>query len=348
MIHSLSFISIMVFTIIVIQIIISKYYPKLILNDYLFTSIIIFFFLYLFTKNITISLFGTLFTFLLNTFLHYQKMNYENPSEDLLFTDSRIFIPFILFLSLFIYFIPNDVSNKINIINMIIIFYIVYSLFEWFLHKYVMHAKDEDIFYKKMKDVPIIENYINDSKKSHIIHHIETDCDMKLKEDHKHKEGLFFHWKVFLPVYIINITVLFLLFIIFKIPLAKYHILWIGAIIVFIYMLLWNKTHAQMHQQQVDITLKEGPSDYNMIPIKWYLNLIYLNHVKHHLQKGDMKGNYNVVMIGADEWLGTNVKMIDNREYCKDPEKKNENICKVDKYQYIPLDKIQDVVIKME
>ncbi len=195
---------------------------------------------------------------------------------------------------------------------MIIVFYIVYSLFEWFLHKYVMHAKDEDIFYKKMKNVPIIENYINDSKKSHIIHHIETDCDIKLKEDYKHKEGLFFHWKVF------------------------------------IYMLLWNKTHAQMHQQQADITLKEGPSDYNMIPIKWYLNLIYLNHVKHHLQKGDMKGNYNVVMIGADEWLGTNVKVIDNREYCKDPEKKNENICKVDKYQYIPLDKIQDVVIKME
>ncbi len=86
--QSLSNIFIMVFIIIVIQIIISKYFPQLILNDYLFTSIIIFFFLYSFTKNITISLFGTLFTFLLNTFLHYQKMNYENPSEDLLFTDS--------------------------------------------------------------------------------------------------------------------------------------------------------------------------------------------------------------------------------------------------------------------
>jgi len=346
--HSLSYITVMIFIIILIQIILSKYYPQLILHDYLYTSILIFIFLYSFSRNIVISLFGTLITFLLNTFLHYQKMKYEYPNENLLFTDSKIFVPFILLLSIMVYYIPESWYKTINVLNMIIIFFIIYSILEWFLHKNVMHAHKYNGFYIATKDIPIIGNFVNESNISHITHHKETENDMTLKETHTDKGALFFHWKVFLPVYIMNIIVLSLLFMIFRIPTPKYHILWIGAIIVFIYMLLWNKTHAQMHQQQVDITLKEGPSDYNMIPIKWYLNLIYLNHVKHHLQKGDMKGNYNVVMIGADEWLGTNVKMIDNREYCKDPEKKNENICKVDKYQYIPLDKIQDVVIKME
>ncbi len=86
--HSLSYVTVMIFIIIIIQIILSKYYPQLILHDYLYTSILIFIFLYSFSRNIVISLFGTLITFLINTFLHYQKMNYENPSEDLLFTDS--------------------------------------------------------------------------------------------------------------------------------------------------------------------------------------------------------------------------------------------------------------------
>lgn len=294
-----------------------------------------------------ISLFGTLITFLINTFLHYQKTDWNNSNEYLLLTDTRIFIPFILLLSIMVYIIPQKFYEKIKIINMVILFYIIYSLLEWFIHKYVMHAKNEDIFYQKMKDVPFIEYFINDSKKSHFIHHVETEHDMKLKDSYENKDGLYFKWNVFLPIYIINITLLFILFILFKIPVRKIHILWIGIVIVFTYMLLWNKTHAKMHQQPVDISLKEGPSDYDIIPIQWYLQLIYLNHVKHHLQKGDKKGNYNVVMLGADEWLGTNVKVIDNREYCKIPEKKNESICQNDKYQYIPLDKIQEFVIKM-
>lgn len=363
--NSLSYFSIIIFIIIILQIVISQYFPNLLLNDYLYSSLFIFFFLYIFTKNIVISLFGTLITFLINTFLHYQKTDYKNPNEYLLLTDTRIFIPFIILLSMIVYHIPEKWFKTINIINMILIFFIIYSILEWFIHKNVMHAHKFNEFYIATKGVPVISNFVDESNKSHITHHIETENDMTLKETHTDKNSLFFQWKVFLPVYILNIIVLFILFILFKIPLPKIHILWISIIIVFTYFLLWNKTHAKMHQQTVDITLKEGPSDYDIIPIQWYLRLIYLNHVKHHLQKGDKKGNYNVVMIGADEWLGTNVKVIDNREYCKFPssggqhrestlsgfcklpEKKNESICQNDKYQYIPLDKIQELVIRM-
>ena len=46
----------------------------------------------------------------------------------------------------------------------------------------------------------------------------------------------------------------------------------------------------------------------------------------HHLQKGDKKGNYNVILLGADEWFGLNNKIVDNVEYCK--VNRHEHICK--------------------
>ena len=41
------------------------------------------------------------------------------------------------------------------------------------------------------------------------------------------------------------------------------------------------------------------------------------------MRKGDNRGNYNVILLGADEWFNKNNKSIDNIEFCiKNPTNK--------------------------
>jgi hypothetical protein len=80
-----------------------------------------------------------------------------------------------------------------------------------------------------------------------------------------------------------------------------------------------------MHEYEIEYSIKEGPYDENLFTIDPVKDLLLENHQKHHLQKGDEKGNYNVIILGADEWFGYNVQKVDNKEYCKSHT--NEKIC---------------------
>jgi len=104
----------------------------------------------------------------------------------------------------------------------------------------------------------------------------------------------------------------------------SYSFLFILCIIVtFIWEYLWNKVHVKMHNYEINYSIKEGPYDENLFNLDIFKNILLQNH---HLQKGEKKGNYNVIVLGADEWFGYNNKKIDNYEYCKT--NMNEKICK--------------------
>ena len=75
-----------------------------------------------------------------------------------------------------------------------------------------------------------------------------------------------------------------------------------------------------------EYSIIKGPYDNGFFNLNYINYLLYDNHKKHHLQKGSKKGNYNVIILGADEWFNTNVYKVDNKEYCETHQ--NEQICK--------------------
>ena len=91
----------------------------------------------------------------------------------------------------------------------------------------------------------------------------------------------------------------------------------IGIVITFIYEYLWNKVHTHMHNYETEFSIIRGPYDENLFNLGFMKDILYDNHKNHHLQKGQKKGNYNVILLGADEWFGFNNKIIDNIGYCK-------------------------------
>ena len=90
---------------------------------------------------------------------------------------------------------------------------------------------------------------------------------------------------------------------------------------------MWNKIHPKFHDYEVQkLSIKYGPHDNGLFDTSFFQKLLYRNHEAHHIQKGEKKGNYNIILLGADEWMNRNVKTIDNIEYCKTHQE--EEICK--------------------
>jgi hypothetical protein len=67
---------------------------------------------------------------------------------------------------------------------------------------------------------------------------------------------------------------------------------------------VWNGIHPGMHEYDGGRpNILSKPFGVGKVAKE---NILHLNHEKHHLVKGERKGNYNVVMLGMDEILGTN------------------------------------------
>ena len=74
-----------------------------------------------------------------------------------------------------------------------------------------------------------------------------------------------------------------------------------------------------------------------------YFNWANKNHIYHHLQKGDRKGNYNIILPGADILFGTYNTCIDNTEYCNkdDLSEYDKKLCKLQKENIVPISGIK-------
>ena len=264
---------------------------------------------YLYNKNYNLSLFNSLTIFLLLTIFNY-NYNY-------------LFIAVILFFISIIF--KFNLKKNINFINFILLFYICVSIIEFLAHKYVMHCDANSLLTKFMEYIPFINKQYFLTCEKHIQHHMEVEPDMSLNNN-KYKESLFMGWNIFIHLFI----VFFLSGLLSKI-ISKYNIsykfLFIFCIIMtFIWEYLWNKVHVRMHDYEINYSIKEGPYDNNLLNLDIFKDLLLQNHQNHHLQKGERKGNYNIIVLGADEWFGYNNKKIDNSEYCETH--MNEKICK--------------------
>jgi hypothetical protein len=150
----------------------------------------------------------------------------------------------------------------------------------------------------------------------HLQHHLEVEPDMKLN-DLKYKASLFMGWNIFIYLFFIFLICFLSARMISGYPISNFYIVFLSLIASFIWEYLWNKIHVKMHEYEIEYSIKEGPYDENLFNTDDVKDMLLKNHTYHHLQKGDTKGNYNVIVLGADEWFGFNNKTIDNTEYCK-------------------------------
>ena len=164
---------------------------------------------------------------------------------------------------------------------------------EYLIHKYIMHNEDTGIY-----------------GEYHIIHHKYCDDNMNLVgkdfDEYKklgYEENLTFS---FLEVFLVSIFVLIFTFIFIKSypkKLNTYFLAVIPTIYILYTWIMWNSIHPYIHKRcgreftifSLPCSLTKSFAE-NTLFGKW----LHQNHVKHHLYKGNAKGNFNITIPGAD------------------------------------------------
>ena len=300
-----------IFLILIIKSIALKYNN----DSYLINLILIFNFSYYYSSNYKVSLAISLLHLLLTTFIKY--INHKKAK----IVNSIIFI-------FIVYYIQNIITFITPFIEIIIfscISYILFSICEWSIHKNIMHCNKKSLFFN-MISIFDTNKVIEETCTHHIEHHIDVKPDMNLFKVPR-KDSLFMGWKISKYIFLFVLLSLIISKYISGINTSYTKIIILGIIFTIFWSYLWNKIHPLMHNYKGEYSIKEGPYE-NILDFNFLNNIFYKNHSNHHLQKGNTKGNYNIIVIGADEWFGTNVIKVDNREYCKNPAVAHEAICK--------------------
>ena len=281
---------------------------------------------YTFTHQFDLSLFVTLIILFVRTIYRYNASEEDlKPENYNNLKNTSLFILGLGFIYASIHFRKN-LKQYIPITNFILLSYIIISIMEFTVHKYVMHCKNNSYLNYIISKIP----YLDNTCKYHATHHINVNTDMSVsdkKEDPLNDSKFRMGWNIY-PLLVVT----FGISIIFAKNVSGYKISFmnIGILsgsIVFLWEYLWNKTHVAMHNFDYDYSIKKGPYDEGVLNTEMIKNLLYKNHAAHHAQKGDKKGHYNVIFLGADEWFNSNSMIIDNTEYCKTH--MEEKACKV-------------------
>ena len=284
-------------------------------DSYLINFFVIFNISYFYSQNYKISLTISLLHLLITTFLRYMFPNKAKIICGIIF----------LFILFYVENIIKFITPFIELINFIGLSYVLLSTCEWLIHKYIMHCNKKSFVYNILSLIDP-NKVIEDTCDKHIEHHKEVKPNMTLSKL-SYKKSLFMGWQVAIYIFLFVLITLLLSRYITNIKINKYKLLLLAIILTLIWCYLWNKMHPLMHQYSGNYSIKEGPYE-NILNFDLIIKLFYRNHENHHLQKGNKKGNYNVVVMGADEWFGTNVIKVDNKKYCQNPEVAHEEICK--------------------
>lgn len=274
----------------------------------LIISFILFYFV-LFNKNYNVSLFSSLTMFLLFTIFKYSYFYLVIP---------------VLLLAISI-IVKFNFKKYITLINFILLFYVFVSIVEFLAHKFVMHCDKNNFLSKIIEYIPFVNSQYFSTCEKHIQHHLEVEPDMRLNYI-EHKESLFMGWNIYLTLFFAFLLCGLLSKLTSNYDISYKYLIIICGAITFIWEYLWNKIHITMHKTEIDYSIKEGPYDEKLFNLDKIKDILLQNHENHHLQKGDKKGNYNVIVLGADEWFGYYNTKVDNTEYCKTHT--NEKICK--------------------
>ena len=296
-----------------------KFISSIKFNDsYVFNFLLMYVYYFQLTSNHLISLAISLINLFASTFIKYVY------AQDYIKAQIINNIIFICLLYCHVEIIKL-IEPYVNIIIFICTSYVLLSTCEWLTHKYIMHCDKKSLYYKILSKFDYY-NLIEKTCDSHIQHHLEVKPNMHLSGV-KNKDSLFMGWKIGFYIGIVNFFILCLTKNISQISLSYFNLFLLAIGLTVGWSYLWNKVHPLMHQYEGTYSIKEGPYE-SILNLNLISKLLYKNHQNHHLQKGHKKGNYNIIIFGADEWFGTNVQNVDNREYCANSQVFNEEICK--------------------
>ena len=171
--------------------------------------------------------------------------------------------------------------------------YTVLSVTEWVIHRYIMHCYQN---MPQLLNVPGLKTVCS----SHHNHHLTVKEDMSLKNNN-HDSELVFSWGESSSFILFIFPIMFALTCLLNIKVGAFTNLACVSFSAFIHMIIWNSEHTRMHDKKVDVPFVPY---INNVPDGMYYPLLR-NHELHHKIKGDEKGNFNIVILGADEFLGT-------------------------------------------
>lgn len=287
-----------VIILVLIRHIILVYSPQVVFSGYVFMFLIGFVISYFLSRNFHIALF-------IGLLVVYGRIIYRylSPKEVLSnYVSWPNTIIFIVGLVAILTLARNIKKTKTLIYTLyFMILYLLSSLLEWFLHKYIMHCYTYFpwLLTNKISN-PLIAG-LQKSCQMHHDHHISVKKDMSLKQL-EDENTLIFTWMtlaiLFPPAYILSIIATFAIKLDIPFTIQGLSVL----ITLVIFGLVWNNMHPRMHDIKLEILLKDAPSDVNLN----YTRLLYDNHKMHHIIKGKNKGNFNVVFLGADELFMSN------------------------------------------
>jgi len=283
-------------------------------NIYIQYFITVFAFSYYINKDYDTSLFISLLTTVMLTFYNYIVDNTNALSKIL-----------ILLLGISIGTLKSYTNNNIIVANFVILVYIFISLMEYYIHKNIMHCNLNGPFISFINTIPFLGGELIDSCKYHIEHHKDVNKDLSIDEV-SHEEGMFMGWEVTLYLFFFVSIIMIISKYLSNMKISNKTLIIISIIISILWCYLWNKVHIAMHQLENNYSIYKGAFDENFLDLNFIMNILLSNHGKHHSQKGEKKGNYNIILLGADEWLYNNNKVINNTEYCK--KNPNEKVCK--------------------
>jgi len=270
---------------------------------------------YYLTKKVNLALFTSFVTIIGRTLYRYHStdLDYINKIsiENSILFIIGISLPFIVN-----YYKKYFKSYYIDGFNFIALVYAMLSCVEYILHKNIMHCDRDSAIVKMIKKIPLIGNEFFVTCNHHIEHHLDVEKDMHIDVPSS-EAGLYMNWII--SAYLIPITIVVMVIsrYISKFNISNRMIFVLSCIFSFIWQYIWNKVHVEMHNLENKYSIKKGPYDEGLFDLNPVTRALFTNHANHHIQKGEKKGNFNVIIMGADEWFNSNNKNPDNSEYCK-------------------------------
>jgi hypothetical protein len=177
--------------------------------------------------------------------------------------------------------------------------YLVMSLTEWLVHKYVMHCYQKAPWLLSLPDNVLTRTCIG-----HRNHHLSVKPDMSL-DNTVEDEQLIFSWAEIIPLSIVIFMFMggIAHFLKLRINIYGNAAMCIGASVL--HATVWNSIHTDMHNHDITTQLP----DVNVPHI--FFREWTRNHTLHHQIKSEKKGNYNVVFLGVDELFESNNKILE-------------------------------------
>ena len=274
---------------------------------------------YYLTKKMNLALFTSLVTLMGRTIYRYQAIDLESINK-LGIRNTILFILGISLPFLVSHYKKHLNNNYIDGFNFAGLIYVMLSCLEYLLHKYTMHCDRESKLVKMIKKIPFVGNEFFVTCDRHIEHHLDVEKDMHIDEPSS-EQG----WAVSAYLAPITMAIMAISRKVSNFDISNRMILVLSLVLCFIWQYIWNKVHVEMHNLENKYSIKKGPYDQGLFDLNPVTRVLFTNHANHHLQKGEKKGNYNVIVMGADEWFGANNKTPDNIEYCKT--NKNDKVC---------------------